>query len=214
MTGFQKYGVDTANVVDMLTKTIRFPGDKALSYIQSSLRSSRDLFEKGGHVTNVYKDQTFRVKFDNRRLIESSTETEIVTLRDSKPVENAKVCAELRSLGNILNSRFDKATHTLSGSLYKNMVDMAVRNFIRLYLADTPGYGLVKGTFKGYADIVKFVKGFDKSMRISKQSISNLKHRKLILQLVPNVRETREFVDYVKKVFPDFEVEKFLKPQG
>lgn len=171
------------------------------------------MFEKGGHATSVYKDQTFRLKFDNRRLITNNNpKSEINNLLDSRPIKNAKACGDLRKLGNIMTKLYDKTTHTLTGSLYKSKVDLAIRNFIRLYLDNTPGYGLEKGTFKGYKDIIKFVKGFDKGARISKQSISNLKHRRVILQLVPNVRETREFVDYIKTIFPDFACHKFLKP--
>lgn len=122
-------------------------------------------------------------------------------------------CRRLRDLGNIMTKQYDKTTHTVSGSAYKSKVELAVRNFIRLYLNKDPGYGIVPGTFVGYKEIIEFVRGFGPTadMRISKQSISNLKHRRIVLQMVPSTQETRDFVAYVKVIFPDFCEEKFLR---
>lgn len=68
-TGFQRGGVGLDNIVKMFAHTISTQGDKSMTYVQNSLRSSKQIFEKGGHATTVYKDQTFRLRYDNRRLI-------------------------------------------------------------------------------------------------------------------------------------------------
>lgn len=39
---------------------------KTIEYIQSRLRSATDIFQKGGHVTMVYKDQQFRMHYDKK----------------------------------------------------------------------------------------------------------------------------------------------------
>ena len=43
--------------------------DRNIEFIQSSLRSALDIVKYGGHVTKKYKDQKFRLLYDNRREI-------------------------------------------------------------------------------------------------------------------------------------------------
>ena len=63
---------------------------------------------------------------------------------------------------------------------------------------------------KTYADIIDFIKGYKENKKITKQSISNLKNRKLIFKSVPRTPETLDFVEYVKKTFENFDVDSFL----
>ena len=42
---------------------------KTLEYIQTSLRSATEIYKKGGHVTMKYRDQLFRMHYDNRRAL-------------------------------------------------------------------------------------------------------------------------------------------------
>jgi hypothetical protein len=44
--------------------------EKTLEFVQSRLRSASDIYKKGGHVTMLYRDQVFRMHFDNRRLLD------------------------------------------------------------------------------------------------------------------------------------------------
>lgn len=86
---------------------------------------------------------------------------------------------------------------------YKNFLEVAIRNFIKGgVVAKRPCFGLVGTEFKSYSDIITFVtvvtdfystqgnvlKGLTK-LRLSKQSISNLKQRNLIWQPVPHIVE-------------------------
>jgi len=69
-TGFQhniypqKY-----DMLEILIETFQSES-KTIEYIQSRLRSATDIFKKGGHVTMVYKDQQFRMHYDNKRVLE------------------------------------------------------------------------------------------------------------------------------------------------
>lgn len=52
---------------------------------------------------------------------------------------------------------------------------------------------------------IKFTK-----VKISEQSISNLKNRRLIWRPVPRNDENLKFVEYIKERLPHFRVEEFL----
>jgi hypothetical protein len=159
-----------------------------------------------------YQDQTFRLKYDNRRLIENPKEISGERgLLDSVPVKDKKVCLNLRELSGMTGKLYDKWTYAPSKSLYKHEVETAVRVFIRGYLASECEYGLKKSDFKGYLEIITFIKRFCPDLRISKQSISNLKHRKSVSKTVPRLRVNEEFVGYVKTYLPHFREFEFLK---
>lgn len=42
---------------------------KTMEFTQSRLRSAADIYNKGGQVTMQYRDQIFRMHFDNRRVL-------------------------------------------------------------------------------------------------------------------------------------------------
>lgn len=61
------------------------------SYIADRLRTPIELFKKGGHVTMVYRDQKFRMAFDNKRkmitknLMDLNSYNPTMSLLDSAP---------------------------------------------------------------------------------------------------------------------------------
>jgi hypothetical protein len=64
--------------------------------------------------------------------------------------------------------------------------------------------------FKNYNDIVKYINNYDKSIKITKQSISNLKNRKLIQKQIPKNEDTLRFINYLKIKFPNFNDDYFF----
>jgi hypothetical protein len=62
---------------------------KEIEYIQTRLRSATDIYKQGGHVTMVYKDQSFRLHYDNKRLLDvSKLKLNEEMLLDSEPLTN------------------------------------------------------------------------------------------------------------------------------
>ena len=197
--------------IDLLSKE-----DKSIEYIQSSLRSAKDIFKQGGHVTPLYKDQVFRLHYDNRRVIQIPDNLKgkpydlSKTLLDSLPVEDKEFCSNLRRVSKLhKNKIYNRETSQLSGNIYKNYTDLAVRNFVKGLVSEPKMFNL-DDRLKTYADIIDFIKGYKDNKRITKQSISNLKNRKLIFKSVPRTPETLDFVEYVKKTFENFDVDSFL----
>ena len=214
-TGFQSRNY-TADELDQLFKQILSSSEKSLEYIQSSLRSAKDIYKDGGHVTMVYKDQIFRLQFDNRRIIivpeEFSNSVDFSKiLLDSKPVPNVEYCRNLRFLGKLNKQRiYNKLSSTLTGNKYKDYSDLAIRNFIKGLLSSPQRFGL-DNSLTNYSEIIVFIQGFKPKIKISKFSISRLKNRQIIFKPVPRTKETLKFVEYIKTKFKDFDENTFLQ---
>ena len=212
-TGFQSNNY-SLNELDNLFKEVLKSEEKSIEFIQSSLRSALDLYKKGGHVTMNYRDQIFRLHYDNRRLIKELDNIDNIDfssiLLDSDPLEDVKHCGTLRYLGKLhKQSLYNKTSSALTGNRYKDYTDLAIRNFIKGLLSNPVKYNLdnnLDNNLTDYTEIIDFVKGFNPKMKITKPSISNLKNRKMIFKSVPRTKETIKFVEYVKtkyKLFDD-----------
>jgi hypothetical protein len=82
--------------MEVFTDTFK-SDDKTLEYIQSRLRSATDIYKHGGHVTMVYRDQLFRMHYDNKRvLVDDRLGLTEEVLLDSKPLQNISQGENLR----------------------------------------------------------------------------------------------------------------------
>lgn len=217
-TGFQT-GNYTLEELDKIFKETLKGEDKSWVFVQNSLRSALDIYKGGGHVTRVYKDQMFRLQYDNKRLIiipkgyEDTIDFSNILL-DSIPVPNKEFSKTLRFLSKFhKQSIYSKGTSTSSGNKYKSYIELAVRNFLRGLLSNPPLYNL-KNDWQSYSEIIDFVREFDDRIKITKQSISNLKNRKIIIKTVPRTKETMKFIDFVKIKFPEFDEVSFFAGKG
>lgn len=213
-TGFQT-GNYTLEELDKIFKDTLKSEDKSWVFVQNSLRSALDIYKGGGHVTRVFKDQMFRLQYDNKRLIiipkgyENTIDFSNI-LMDSIPVPNKEFSKTLRFLSKFhKQSIYSKGISISSGNKYKSYIDLAVRNFIRGLLSNPPLYNL-KNEFTSYSELVEFVQGYDDKIKLSKSSISHLKGRKMVFKTVPRTKETMNFIDYVKIKIPEFDEVSFF----
>jgi hypothetical protein len=197
--------------------------NKEFEYTQSSLRSAKDIFKQGGHVTEKFKDQKVRVLYDNRREIvelENHEKCEGFDLSnrllDSKPFNTKEDCLHFRFLSKFTQKKNFLKSVSLSKkskNVYKSKIEIGVRNFIKGYLSKVPCFGLKGSEFSSYGEIIHFIFGFDhaKCVKITRHSISHLKQRKIILRPVPNSPENINFADYIESKLPHFDKSSFLK---
>lgn len=94
---------------------------------------------------------------------------------------------------------------------YKSYVEVGIRSFIKGYLNEL--YGLKKSDFQNYQEIVDFVRGYEpaRNVKLSKQSISKLRNRRMIIKNVPRVKDVEEFAEYVKSKIKHFDLDLFFK---
>jgi len=136
-------------------------------------------------------------------------------LLDSKPLPTISASSKNRFISKIAYKlHFLKITplRSSSKSVCKSYLEVGVRKFIKGYFSEEPFF--LKGTeFKRYNDLISFIKGFDlaKDVKISKQSVSQLKRRKLILRPVHHTRENLAFANYVESNLSYLDKASFLK---
>jgi hypothetical protein len=216
-TGFQSKGYDHVDLVNWF-KACLGSDNKLFEFTQSRLRGANDIVQKGGHVTQTLRDQIFRLVYDNRRQISEPQDFEgcdmSKQLFDSTPLATTLECQRLRFLSKLpFSLPFSRGSSKSKNKKYRSYLEVAVRNFLKGYLSKEPCFGLKGTEFKRSKDIISFIYGnvSAKDVRISDQSISNLKHRKIIFKLVPKTVETLYFARYVKEKLPNFDIELFFK---
>jgi hypothetical protein len=180
------------------------------------LRGANEIYKHGGHITPIYKDKIFRLLFDNGRLIEDDSSNQgfdlSVKLLDSKPLNTVEQGVNSRYLSKMQwTNLYNKNTTMKKGSVYKNQLDIAVRNFIKGYFSPTPLFSLKGTEFKNHKELLQFIQNFPdaSSLKISVNSISKLKNRKLFLRPVPKSLEVLEFVKYINSILPHFNPKDF-----
>jgi hypothetical protein len=239
-TGFQRKGMSKKELFELFEKTME-NSEKVIEYTQTSLRSATDISKKVGHVVQTYRDSSFTMKYDNRRIIvdniftnlNNSTKKEeevelLLTplykesplqedsiLLDSKPFTRKEECANLRYMSKRnrvkeYNSITSLPLQKVSITSGKNYKSLAIRQFIKLLYSDNETYMNLRSSFKNYNELVNFIKSYDNSIKITKQSISNLLNRKVIHKQILKNEDTLSFISYVKTRFPDFKDDQFF----
>lgn len=219
-TGFQRAGYEKDELVTMF-KNILKSKDKFCEFTRFSLRSAKDIFEKGGNVVPILKDQTFRLFHDNRRQIEGYNKLNGSVdlsrrLLDSKPLQDIKNCKTMRFLSKFpITNPFNKNNANKASTGYKSSLEVGVRNFIKGYYSKNEKFGLKGTEFKNSTDIISFINGITptKDLKISKHSISKLKNRKLIWYPVKPTKENLTFIAKVKESYPYFNDQLFFKKE-
>jgi hypothetical protein len=197
-------------MLDIFTETFKSKS-KSIEYIQSRLRSASDIFKKGGHVTMVYKDQQFRMHFDNKRVIEESLNGEV--LLDSKPLKSMKHGENLRTISKIPKlkqySRFSNFESKVTR--YNKTEDLAIINFVKGLVSEPPMFNLHRVGLEKNKNIINLLKEYNPSIKLTEESISNLKRRSIKLKSVPRIKQTEDFVTFIAKKFKEFDKESFYR---
>jgi hypothetical protein len=222
-TGFQKQGYEKPELVNLF-KSILSSKEKLFEFSRKSLRSAKDIFDKGGHVTKVIKDQTFRLFFDNRREMIFPADLKAKfqhnlskILLDGNPLRDVNQCKTLRFISKFpITVPFNKNNTNRAQTKYKNDYELVIRNFIKAYFSKNEKFGLKGTEFVTINDLIKFIHGISstnqiKSLKISKQSVSNLKNRRMIWRPVERTITTEAVVEQIKFKLPHFKDELFLK---
>lgn len=219
-TGFQKKPFDKQELITLFKDTLKSE-NKLFEITRDSLRSAKDIFNKGGNVIMNRKDQMFRLFHDNRRrFIEAPWMTQTGffdfsnMLLDSEPLENTSHCKAKRFVSKFaITVPYNKNNSNKNTTTYKSNLEVGVRNFIKAFYSKTYTFGLSGSEFSNSKDIITFISGFKptKDLKISVSSISKLKNRRLIWRPVPHTMENVEFCAYVKQHLPKFRDDLFMR---
>jgi len=191
--------------------------NKTIEYIQTTLRSASDIYKRGGHVTMQYRDQLFRMHFDLRRVLnwETTIPSTIEVLIDSKPLLDLEQGHNLRVIGRLAkNKLFGKFTSAgRRKRKYKNAKEVVVRNFIKGLVSTPPLFNLKRSELFTNKCIIDYINAYDPTIKISENSISQLKRYVSSVKWVPlqKTKESVEFINYVKITFKDFDEDSYYK---
>lgn len=223
-TGLQThdYSNDPDKLENILLNTLKRE-DKSVEYIQSSLRSAKELFISGGHVCSTYRDMVFRMQFDNRRRIMKQDGTIIYNelnqhwkLLDSWPHIDKQECYNIRFISKLLKEKpYNMFTSNLKNCKYKSNIMLAARNFVKIILNEElftkylAGIGRIN-PLSSLHEIQNFLLIYDHKLKMSFTQIEKLKNVNIIDHGVPKNQETKSFVEFVKLYFPHFNSELFF----
>lgn len=206
-TGLQRRHYSKDELNELLNSTFDTES-KLITNLERSLRSGTDLSKKGGSVTPILRDKTFRMLYDNRRIIEDKKSDNPTNLLDSKPMNDVEECELLRYISKLpINTEYHKNTSP-TNLKYKNYLDVAVRTFIRGLFSNS--YGLKSAQFNSYKDLINFVKEYKQDYNLTENIISQLKRRSVNRRKIVVTKEIVDFAEYVKNRIPEFDKESFL----
>lgn len=208
-TGFQNRAYQNKKELKGLLEEVFKTETKELEYVQTTLRSAKDIYTRGGNVTMKYRDQIFRMHYDNRRVLasESSIPPTIEKLVDSVPVPEISVGKNLRYLGSILKKKQYSRFISSKGvkNVYEKSSEVPLRNFIKGLLSSPPLFNLPTNAFESYVSVLDFIKRYDPSIKMSEDRLVKYKLRKVKLGKIQRTKECEDFVKYVKQRFPLFD---------
>lgn len=184
--------------------------DKTIQYLSFSLRSGSEIFKKGGHVSDIYKDQSYSMNYDNKRRIcdELFSTPDFHDSFPLKDINEAKLYRIYSKHGS--KTSYDKSLPQKSTKRYKSYLELGVRNFVKaLYKNEL---NLTSSSFKNYAELITFIESYNTSgnnSRINPNTLSHLKRRQNTRVAVPKTIETIGFVEHIKTKFPLFDEKGF-----
>jgi hypothetical protein len=171
-TGFQHNSYPNKNeMMNVFLSTLQ-SNSKTIEFIQTRLRSASDIYKQGGHVTNMYRDQKFRMHFDNKRVIIDSRGKE---LKDSTAVTSVKHCENLRFISKLPKLKmYSKYSNTAGGDngRYNSNEDVVIKSFLKGLLAEPPLFALHRSGLKDYNSILTYLKEYKPDIKMTVGNIA------------------------------------------
>lgn len=216
-TGLQRQNLFlTLFETDELFEKVINSKSNQIHFAASSLRSASDIYKKGGHVTMIYRDQVYALKFDDKRVI-SDEKILLPNFHDSEPLKDTDQGAIFRAYGHIHGKGKYVRTlpaQNLGKKVYRDKLEMGIRNFVKALFAKE--LNLDPSLFAGYKEIISFIDDFcamkgKKDYRLTPNYIATLKRRCATRVMLLKTPELEEFVEYIKKKFSNFDENGFYK---
>ena len=218
-TGFQHRAYTNKNELLIGFLELMKTEGKTVEFVQSRLRSASDIYNKGGHLTMVHRDQQFRMHYDNRRVLqwESTIPYSVECLVDSKPLLDVLEGKNLRFIARMSKTKqYSKYnSEGKSIALYNNNEEIAIRNFLKGLLITPAMFNLNRRELNSYTSIVEYIKNYNPLFKINEVTLAQVKRRVNAKQIkwmrVQETKASAAFVKYVQQKFKDFDVVSYYK---
>jgi len=192
LTGYQRHE-SIEETIDKVNKS--FNDSKQIAFIQTSLRSAKDIYQNGGHSTLKLEERIFNLKFDNRREITECKGTYHIT----KPFIHCLNSSQNRLIASLGGGRYRKyspisKTHC-KGDAY---LTLTRRMIVRL-LRDEELIHVKLNRL----DIFKVLKNI--GLKGSLNFISKQKGKKPIFNSIPSTEKTLVCLKKLNVLFPNLD---------
>jgi len=194
MTGYQRHEPveeTIKKVFDSMNST------KIIPFIQKSLRSAKDIYQKGGHSTLKLSERNFNLKFDNRREIVEDHGTYCTT----KPFVNSINSIQARLISSFGSGRYRVYSPISStqckGDAYLNLTKRMLVRLLRDDLTLNLKLNLTR------SEIARLMKEIGLSCSLN--FISKQKNRKMIYNSIPPTEKTLAVLERFNLFFPSFD---------
>jgi len=192
LTGYQR----NESIEQTIKKVfISINSTKTIPFIQKSLRSAKDIYQKGGHSTLKLSERNFNLKFDNRREIVEDHGTFCST----KPFVNSINSIQARLISSFGSGKYRVYSPISStqckGDAYLHLTRRMIVRLLRDFLTRS--------------EIRKIMKEI--GLPCTLNFISKQKGRKVILNSVPMTEKTFECLKKLTLIYPEFKPEILIR---
>jgi len=198
LTGYQRHEL-IEETIDKVIKS--FNGSKQIAFIQMSLRSAKEIYLKGGHLTLILNERLFNLKFDNRREITDCKGTYHLT----KPFIHCLNSTQNRLISGFGSGRYRKYS-PISKTQCKGDAYLALTRRMIVRLLRDSELIQIKLT---RLDILKILKEI--GLKGSLNFISKQKGKLPIFNSIPSTEKTLVCLKKLKNIFPFFKPEILLR---
>jgi len=198
LTGYQRHE-SIEQTIDKVNKS--FNGSKQIAFIQTSLRSAKEIYLKGGHSTLILNERIFNLKFDNRREITDCKGTYHV----SKPFIHCLNSTQNRLISSFGSGRFRKYSPISKTQCKGDAYLSLTRRMIVRLLRDKELIQLKLTRL----DILKILKEI--GLKSSLNFISKQKGKPPIFNSIPSTNKTLGCINKIKVIFPNFNFDFLLR---
>jgi hypothetical protein len=129
MTGFQKYQLNTNQIIELLLKTVGQGNE--IRFLQYKLLGAIDFYKNNKQVSMVTSPRVFKTVFDSRRLVIYNTND---TILYTMPFNNVSEAMLTRSILNSVSTGKYSSDYTLKSTFVTNTSNKleVINYFVRL----------------------------------------------------------------------------------
>jgi len=176
---------------------------KIIPFIQKSLRSAKEVYQKGGHSTLKLSERNFNLKFDNRREIVEDHGTYCTT----KPFVHNLNSIQARLISSFGSGKYRVYSPISStqckGDAYLSLTRRMLVRLLRDDLAQNLNINLTR------IEIARLMK--DVGLSCSLNFISKQKNKKVIYNSIPPTTKTLTVLEKFNLFFPSFDKNLLLR---
>lgn len=206
MTGYQ-VTIQSQELVEKVLDVMH--GDKTLPFVQFSLRSAKDIYQKGGNVTAKLQEKVLNMKHDNRRNVTELSELNEGFFAISLPHESIISCKKFRLISSLGSKRFNVfyPSGSSKSTDNKNYLSLTKRMLVRALLNHPSLFGFDNTLTR--SEIVEFLAKYKIVCR--KDFVTKQKSLVFVKNSLPSTTAVLKVLECIQQDHPAFDKTIFIR---